>query len=58
MPEKRKRHRCFFDNVYIYGKGDGVMTETTPYNPCSRKEEIRAKVSEILCFFCSTKKVY
>jgi nucleoside-diphosphate-sugar epimerase len=31
----------FFDNVYAYGKVDGWMTEETPYNPCSRKGEIR-----------------
>jgi len=35
----------FFDNVYMYGKVDGKMTETTPYNPCSRKGEIRAKIA-------------
>lgn len=35
----------FFDNVYMYGKVNGKMTETTPYNPCSRKGEIRAKIA-------------
>ena len=35
----------FFDNVYMYGKVDGAMTEDTPYNPCSRKGEIRALVA-------------
>jgi nucleoside-diphosphate-sugar epimerase len=34
----------FFDNVYMYGKVDGKMTESTPYNPCSIKGEIRAKL--------------
>ena len=34
----------FFDNVYMYGKVAGQMTEITPYNPCSRKGEIRAKI--------------
>jgi nucleoside-diphosphate-sugar epimerase len=34
----------FFDNVYMYGKVDGKMTETTPFNPCSIKGEIRAKL--------------
>lgn len=34
----------FFDNVYIYGKVDGPMTEETPFNPCSKKGEIRAKL--------------
>jgi nucleoside-diphosphate-sugar epimerase len=35
----------FFDNVYMYGKVQGKMTEETPYNPCSKKGEIRAKIA-------------
>jgi nucleoside-diphosphate-sugar epimerase len=35
----------FFDNVYMYGKVDGKMTETTPFNPCSKKGEIRARIA-------------
>jgi len=27
----------FFDNVYMYGKVVGPMTEQTPFNPCSKK---------------------
>src|ERR1044072_5060696 len=27
----------FFDNVYMYGKVDGWMTESTPYNPITKK---------------------
>lgn len=45
------RHDCtlvFFDNVYAYGKVDGVMTEQTPYNPCSRKGEVRARIATTL----------
>ena len=38
----------FFDNVYMYGKVDGKMTETTPYNPCSRKGETRANIVMLL----------
>jgi len=38
----------FFDNVYMYGKVDGVMTEETPYNPCSKKGEIRANIATLL----------
>jgi len=38
----------FFDNVYMYGKVIGKMTEKTPYNPCSKKGEIRAKVATML----------
>src|SRR5258708_34014020 len=35
----------FFDNVYMYGKVDGVMTEETAFNPCSKKGEIRAAIA-------------
>jgi nucleoside-diphosphate-sugar epimerase len=35
----------FFDNVYMYGRVEGKMTETTPYFPCSKKGEIRAKIA-------------
>ena len=35
----------FFDNVYAYGRVDGVMTEETPFNPISRKGEVRAKIA-------------
>jgi nucleoside-diphosphate-sugar epimerase len=38
----------FFDNVYMYGKVNGKMIETTPYNPCSIKGEIRAEIATIL----------
>jgi nucleoside-diphosphate-sugar epimerase len=38
----------FFDNVYVYGKAEGKMTESTPYNPCSKKGEIRATVATML----------
>lgn len=35
----------FFDNVYMYGKVNGPMTEETPYNPTSRKGEVRAQIA-------------
>jgi len=38
----------FFDNVYMYGKVDGIMTESTPFNPCSKKGEIRATIASHL----------
>lgn len=38
----------FFDNVYMYGKVDGKMTEETPYMPISKKGEVRAKVATLL----------
>jgi nucleoside-diphosphate-sugar epimerase len=46
-----KRHGSalvFFDNVYGYGRVDGAMTEDTPYNPCSRKGEVRARIATTL----------
>jgi nucleoside-diphosphate-sugar epimerase len=38
----------FFDNVYMYGRVNGPMTEETPFNPCSRKGEVRAKIATAL----------
>src|SRR5580765_7433373 len=35
----------FFDNVYMYGKVRGLMTEETPFNPCSKKGEVRARIA-------------
>ena len=45
------RHACalvFFDNVYAYGRVEGAMTESTPYNPCSKKGEVRARIATTL----------
>jgi nucleoside-diphosphate-sugar epimerase len=38
----------FFDNVYMYGRVNGPMTEQTPYNPCSKKGEVRAAIATTL----------
>ena len=38
----------FFDNVYMYGRVQGPMTEETPFNPCSAKGEIRARIATTL----------
>lgn len=49
--EACKRHGTalvFFDNVYAYGRVNGAMTEETPYNPCSRKGEVRARIATML----------
>lgn len=46
-----KRHDArlvFFDNVYAYGLVEGVMTEQTPFNPISRKGEVRAQIATLL----------
>jgi nucleoside-diphosphate-sugar epimerase len=41
----RRARLVFFDNVYMYGRVDGPMTEDTPINPCSRKGEVRARIA-------------
>jgi len=46
--KKANAKLIFFDNVYMYGETDEKMTETTPYNPCSRKGEIRAVIARLL----------
>jgi nucleoside-diphosphate-sugar epimerase len=49
--EACKKHHTklvFFDNVYMYGKVDGWMTEETPVHPTSKKGEIRALIAEML----------
>lgn len=38
----------FFDNVYMYGKVSGPMTEQTPYAPSSKKGEVRARIATTL----------
>lgn len=38
----------FFDNVYMYGKVSGPMTEETSFHPCSRKGDIRARIAQSL----------
>jgi len=46
-----KRHGArlvFFDNVYAYGRVAGAMTEETPFNPTSRKGEVRARIATTL----------
>jgi nucleoside-diphosphate-sugar epimerase len=35
----------FFDNVYLYGRVEGVMTEETPANPSSAKGRVRARIA-------------
>lgn len=43
-----KEHRSrlvFFDNVYAYGLVRGSMTEQTPFNPTSKKGEVRARIA-------------
>lgn len=35
----------FFDNVYMYGRTEGAMTEETLYDPSSRKGDLRARLA-------------
>ena len=46
--EKHNTKLVFFSNVYPYGKLSGWFNEETPFNPCSKKGEIRAKIEETL----------
>ncbi|MFM7856889.1 MAG: NAD-dependent epimerase/dehydratase family protein [Flammeovirgaceae bacterium] len=43
--KKHNSKLVFFDNVYSYGYVRGAMTEETPYNPSSKKGEVRAKIA-------------
>jgi nucleoside-diphosphate-sugar epimerase len=47
----------FFDNVYLYGRVDGPMTETTPAGPCSRKGSIRARIADDLMTAVAARKL-
>jgi nucleoside-diphosphate-sugar epimerase len=38
----------FIDNVYMYGKVEGAMTEATPVRPSSEKGKIRAEIAALL----------
>lgn len=43
--KRAKAKLIFFDNLYMYGKVVGGMTEETPFNPCSKKGTIRAQIA-------------
>jgi nucleoside-diphosphate-sugar epimerase len=46
---KRARAKLLFlDNVYMYGRVSSLMTEETPFNPCSKKGETRAQIATTL----------
>jgi len=45
VAKETKARLIFFDNVYSYGLVNGPMTENTPYNPCSKKGEVRAGIA-------------
>jgi nucleoside-diphosphate-sugar epimerase len=43
--ERHEAKLVFFDNVYMYGKVAGAMTEATPFRPVSRIGEVRAGIA-------------
>lgn len=46
--ESKGARLVFFDNVYMYGKVEGPMTEATPVRPTSAKGAIRAEITGFL----------
>jgi nucleoside-diphosphate-sugar epimerase len=46
--KRAKARLLFFDNVYMYGRVNGAMTEETPFHPTSRKGEVRARIATSL----------
>ncbi len=46
--ELKQARLIFFDNVYVYGRVDGPMTEQTAVRPSSRKGAVRAEIAEYL----------
>jgi len=46
--KKHQSKLVFFDNVYSYGLVTGTMTEETPFNPISKKGEVRAEIATML----------
>jgi nucleoside-diphosphate-sugar epimerase len=46
--KKHNSKLVFFDNVYAYGLVNGAMTEATPFNPNSKKGEVRARIAAML----------
>ena len=46
--ESKAARLIFLDNVYLYGKVEGPMTEATPVGPSSAKGEIRAEIAGFL----------
>jgi len=46
--EAKNARLIFLDNVYLYGRVDGPMTENTPARPSSAKGRIRAGIAAFL----------
>jgi nucleoside-diphosphate-sugar epimerase len=46
-----KQHKAklvFFDNIYMYGPVNGIMTEETPFGATSKKGEVRSTISKMI----------
>ena len=46
--KKNNSKFVFFDNIYIYGKVDGWITETSPIKPDSEKGKVRAELHKMI----------
>lgn len=46
--EKHQSKLVFFDNVYMYGQFKDVMTESTPFQPISKKGKVRAQIAQMV----------
>ncbi|MCD8165135.1 MAG: NAD-dependent epimerase/dehydratase family protein [Bacteroides sp.] len=46
--KKEKAKLIFFDDAYMYGKVEGLITEKTPYHPTSKKGAVRADITRML----------
>jgi nucleoside-diphosphate-sugar epimerase len=47
----------FFDNVYMYGRVKGTMTEETPFNAVSIKGKVRGKITQMLLDEINSKQI-
>lgn len=43
--KEHKAKLIFFDNIYCLGKVNGAMTEESPFNPISKKGQVRAAIA-------------
>jgi len=46
--KKQNAKLVFFDNVYVYGRVNGWMSENTSLNPSSKKGEVRKKITDMI----------
>lgn len=46
--KKHGARLIFFDNIYVYGKVNGPITESAPYHPASKKGEVRLQLAQML----------